>query len=130
MPYTLFISDLHLDEDFPETTAIFTQYLQREETLQAEALYILGDLFEFWLGDDHNTLFHQSIAASLRALSQTVPIYFMRGNRDFLVGRRFCKVAGMQFLKDPTVINLYGIKTIVAHGDALCTQDIAHQKFR
>ncbi len=129
--YTLFISDLHLDVKTPEMTQSFLHYLEREETRGAQALYILGDLFEVWIGDDHDTPFNEQIASALKALAKTgVKIYFMRGNRDFILGKRFCKKAGMQFLKDPTVIELYQHKILLTHGDVLCTSDIKHQKFR
>lgn len=126
---TLFISDLHLQAAAPKVAAAFMRFL-KTDALQADALYILGDFFEMWLGDDDDTPFHREIKAALKALSdQHVPIYIMRGNRDFLLGQRFMRDVGAQLLPDPTVMSLYGKDILLTHGDRLCTDDLAHQRF-
>jgi UDP-2,3-diacylglucosamine hydrolase len=130
MPHTLFISDLHLEEKRPDITAYFLNFLQQQAPL-ADALYILGDFFEVWIGDDENTSFQQTIIAALKKLTDTgLPVYLMRGNRDFLMGEAFIRATGCHFLPDPTVITLYGQKILLLHGDSLCTDDYAHQRFR
>lgn len=127
---TLFISDLHLDAKRPEITALFLQFLQ-QEALHADALYILGDLFEAWVGDDEDSGLADSIRAALRALTASgVPVFFLRGNRDFLLGTRFAQDTGIQLLPDPCVISLYDEPTLLMHGDLLCTEDVAYQAFR
>jgi len=127
---TLFISDLHLDESRPEIVDLFERFLQTEAR-GAEALYILGDLFESWIGDDDDSPMADRVARALRALSDSgVPIYFMRGNRDFVLGKDFARKAGMTILDDPTVIDLDGKPVLLMHGDTLCTDDVAYQKFR
>lgn len=127
---TLFISDLHLDDSRPEIVATFERFLA-EEALGADALYILGDLFESWIGDDDDSPLADRVANALRELSDSgVPVYFMRGNRDFVLGEKYAKRAGMKILADPTVIDLHGTKALLMHGDTLCTDDIDYQKFR
>ena len=127
---TLFISDLHLDDRRPETTALFHQFLQ-DEALNADALYILGDLFEFWLGDDVPSKCSLEIAAVLSSLSDKgVACYFMHGNRDFLLQEDYAKLAGVTLLQQEHVIDLYGEKVLLLHGDSLCTDDIDYQQFR
>jgi UDP-2,3-diacylglucosamine hydrolase len=127
---TLFISDLHLDERRPEITEIFLRFLQNEAS-KAEALYILGDLFEAWIGDDDDADLGISVSNALRKLSdQDVPVFFMRGNRDFLIANDFAKRAGLQILPDPCVLELYGKPTLLMHGDLLCTDDAPYQAFR
>lgn len=127
---TLFISDLHLDESRPEITGLFLDFL-RNDAVKAEALYILGDLFEAWVGDDDNAELGIKVANALRELGhQGVPVFFMRGNRDFLVGPGFAQRAGLQILPDPCVLELYGKPTLLMHGDLLCTDDAAYQAFR
>jgi len=127
---TLFISDLHLDDRRPETTVLL-QSLLKNEAASADALYILGDLFEFWLGDDVPSQCSIDVAASLTALSnQGVPCYFLHGNRDFLVGKEYAKRAGMTLLPEEHVADLYGEKVLLLHGDSLCTDDIPYQQFR
>ena len=117
---TLFISDLHLTEDEPRVADAFISFID-EHARQAEALYILGDFFEVWLGDDHNTAFNRGIIDALA----TLPIdkYIMHGNRDFLIGETFCKAAGLTLLPDPTVLDIHGTKVLCMHGDSLCTRD-------
>ena len=127
---TLFISDLHLDESRPDISALFVDFL-KHDAVQAEALYILGDLFEAWVGDDSNSPLGKMVVQALRRLSdEAIPIFFMRGNRDFLVGQDFAKTAGLQLLPDPCVLELYGKPTLLMHGDLLCTDDVAYQTFR
>ena len=127
---TLFISDLHLDDSRPEITRLFLDFL-KHDALQAEALYILGDFFEAWVGDDDDSELGKIVTQALRVLSdQDVPIFFMRGNRDFLIGRDFAKRAGLQILPDPCVLELYGQPTLLMHGDLLCSDDTAYQAFR
>ena len=127
---TLFVSDLHLDPARPEITALFLRFLQREAA-SADALYILGDLFEAWVGDDDPSSTGQQVADGLRRLADAgVPVYFVHGNRDFLVGQDYAGRAGMRILPDPTVVSLYGEPVLLMHGDLLCTDDHAYQAFR
>ncbi|WP_194757535.1 UDP-2,3-diacylglucosamine diphosphatase [Aliidiomarina indica] len=127
---TTFISDLHLSADRPDITGLFVQFL-RTEARSCEALYILGDLFEYWIGDDDNTPFHREVKGELRALTDAgIPCFFIHGNRDFLVGETFAKETGVTLLPEPTVIDLYGIPTVLLHGDTLCTKDVGYQRFR
>jgi UDP-2,3-diacylglucosamine hydrolase len=127
---TLFISDLHLDPERPEITGLFGRFLDGEAR-NADALYILGDLFEAWVGDDDPSSAGAFVAEKLRALADSgVPVYFVRGNRDFLLGEDYAKRAGMTILPDPAVIALHGEPTLVLHGDLLCTDDTAYQQFR
>ncbi|WP_447875824.1 UDP-2,3-diacylglucosamine diphosphatase [Serratia fonticola] len=127
---TLFIADLHLCAQEPAITAGFLRFLQRE-AVHADALYILGDLFEAWIGDDDPEPLHSEIAAALKALHQAgVPCYFIHGNRDFLLGKRFAKQSGMILLPEEQVVKLYGRKILILHGDTLCTDDQAYQEFR
>lgn len=125
-----FVSDLHLDAERPAVTELFLRFL-RGEARQAEALYILGDLFEAWVGDDETCEPAPEVRAALRELTQSgVPVYFMRGNRDFLVGPRFAEETGATLLPDPAVVSLHGEPTLLMHGDLLCTDDRAYQAFR
>ena len=127
---TLFVSDLHLDPARPEITALFLRFLQREAA-SADALYILGDLFEAWVGDDDPSSTGQQVADGLRRLADAgVPVYFVHGNRDFLVGQDYAGRAGMRILPDPAVVSLYGEPVLLMHGDLLCTDDHAYQAFR
>jgi UDP-2,3-diacylglucosamine hydrolase len=127
---TLFISDLHLDPSRPEIIALFGRFIA-EEAVHADALYILGDLFEAWIGDDAEDETGQRFIAAMRPLREARrPCFYMHGNRDFLLGERFAKQAGMTMLPDPSVIDLYGTPTLLMHGDTLCADDIAYQKFR
>ncbi len=127
---TLFVSDLHLDPARPDITALFLRFL-REEAATADALYILGDLFEAWVGDDDPSVAGAEVAAGLHALAQAgVPVYFMHGNRDFLVGAGYARRAGMRLLPDPAVVSLYGEPVLLMHGDLLCSDDTAYQAFR
>ncbi|MCP4994067.1 MAG: UDP-2,3-diacylglucosamine diphosphatase [Gammaproteobacteria bacterium] len=130
MSETLFISDLHLSPEHPETIDLFLRFLA-ERANQADSLYILGDLFDAWIGDDFNQPPIPELLASIRQLSdQGVELYFMHGNRDFLIGEGFATNTGCRLLNDPTVIDLYGTPTLLMHGDLLCTDDIEYQKAR
>jgi len=127
---TLFIADLHLSSERPDITAAFLRFLQQEAT-QAEALYILGDLFEVWIGDDNPEALLAQVAQATKALSDSgVPVYFCHGNRDFLLKQRYAKRAGLQLLAPATVVELYDHPTLLMHGDSLCTLDLGYQKFR
>ncbi len=127
---TLFISDLHIDASRPAITQQFLSFLRTEAT-GAEALYILGDLFESWVGDDDADSAQRAAISGLRALTlRGVPCFVMHGNRDFLLGPQFCTMSGAQLLADPLIITLYGEPVLVMHGDALCTDDRAYQRLR
>ena len=127
---TLFISDLHLDPERPAITDLFGQFLDTEAR-DADALYILGDLFEAWVGDDDPSTTGQQVADGLRRLADTgVPAFFIHGNRDFLVGQDYARRAGLCILPDPAVVSLYGEPVLLMHGDLLCTDDHAYQAFR
>lgn len=127
---TLFISDLHLDGTRPDITAQFLEFLQREGR-RAEALYILGDLFEAWIGDDDPDPGKRRVIQGLRAVSDAgVKTFLIHGNRDFLIGTRFCRETGMKLLDDGTVIDVYGRRVLLMHGDLLCIDDHAYQRLR
>jgi len=127
---TLFISDLHLSAERPDITSLFIRFLNNEAR-QAEALYILGDLFEAWLGDDMVLPEYADAIAAMKALNDSgVPVFIMHGNRDFLLGETFTQMSGASLLDDPTCIDLYGKPTLLLHGDTLCTDDVEYQKFR
>jgi UDP-2,3-diacylglucosamine hydrolase len=132
MSTTLFISDLHLAEERPEINSLFFRFM--EDTARgAEALYVLGDLFDYWVGDDqldHDPL-ARSVTDTIRRLSDAgARVYFMHGNRDFLISERFAREAGLTILADPTLIELYNQQVLLMHGDTLCTEDVAYQQFR
>ncbi len=126
---TLFISDLHLDGSRPAVTRLFFEFLAGEAR-DAETLYILGDLFEAWIGDDDDDTHHQAVIARLQDAARHVPIAIMRGNRDFLLGERFQKMTDCRLMDDAEVLDLYGTPTLLMHGDTLCTDDEAYQQFR
>jgi len=127
---TYFISDLHLTPSRPDITDCFFTFMENE-AVEADALYVLGDLFEFWIGDDDKSDFAQSIRqAFIDLIAKGVPCYFTQGNRDFLVGKRFAKQTGVQLLDEVEVINIYGKKAVVLHGDTLCTEDVKYLAFR
>ena len=127
---TLFISDLHLDPERPEVTRLFGDFIDGEAR-QAEALYILGDLFEAWVGDDDPSDTGAFVIAKLRGLADAgVPVFFQHGNRDFLVGKAFARRAGVRLLPEHAVVPLYGEPVLLMHGDTLCTDDLAYQAFR
>ncbi len=125
----IFISDLHLDERYPQITTRFLDFLNRLDA-SVEAVYILGDFFNVWVGDDDISPFSKKIWSALRKVAQQRPLYFLPGNRDFLLGERFAKETGCTLLKDPTVIDIYGAPMLLMHGDSLCTKDIKHLRFR
>jgi UDP-2,3-diacylglucosamine hydrolase len=127
---TLFVSDLHLDAGLPQAGAQFSDFLLRTARA-ADALYILGDLFETWIGDDDDESHHAEICAALGRLASTgVPCYVMHGNRDFLLRSGFEARSGCRLLPDPTIIDLYGERALLTHGDLLCTGDLAYQRLR
>jgi len=127
----LFISDLHLSPERPAISALFLDFL-RGRARQATALYILGDLFEYWIGDDlaGNPEVAPLLAALRELTASGVPVYVMHGNRDFLLGAGFEQATGCRLLPDPSVIDLYGERVLLMHGDTLCTDDVEYQKFR
>jgi len=127
---TLFISDLHLSGERENITKLFIAFL-KERASHADALYILGDLFEVWPGDDIIQPDYQESITAIKQLSESgVPIFVMHGNRDFLMAERFSEVSGCTLIDDPSVIDLYGTPTLLMHGDTLCIDDIDYQKFR
>jgi len=127
---TLFISDLHLDGTRPDITAQFLDFLEREAQA-AEALYILGDLFEAWIGDDDPDPDKRRVIHGLRAVTRAgVKSFLIHGNRDFLIGSRFCHETGVELLHDGTVIDLYGRRVLLMHGDLLCIDDHSYQRLR
>jgi UDP-2,3-diacylglucosamine hydrolase len=128
---SFFISDLHLATERPESTETFVAFL-RNTADGAERLYILGDLFEYWVGDELLAEpLPAKVAAELRGLGATgTRVFFMHGNRDFLVGTRFAEAAGLTLLPDPSVVDLYGAPTLLMHGDTLCTGDVDYLRFR
>lgn len=131
MSDTLFIADLHLCPSRPRIVRLFERFL-REVVPDARGLYILGDLFEYWAGDDDLTdPFNAAIAGHLREVTaQGTPVYLMHGNRDFLLGAAFLEATGATLLPDPSRIALHGTPTLLMHGDTLCTDDTDYQRFR
>jgi len=128
---TLFISDLHLCASRPGINDAFMEFMQNTAS-KVKALYILGDLFEYWAGDDDvEDIFHQQIINGFKKLSDSgVKLFLMHGNRDFLIAEGFCRMAGITLIADPTMIDLHGKKALLSHGDDLCTDDTAYQQFR
>lgn len=131
MTHTLFISDLHLSSDHPRSMELFQRFIVTLAP-QAEALYILGDLFEYWAGDDDlHDPFHARVISALHVLAaHGTDVYLMHGNRDLLMGDALAQACGARLLPDPTLLDLYGTPTLISHGDTLCTDDIEYQKFR
>ncbi|VFP81999.1 UDP-2,3-diacylglucosamine diphosphatase [Candidatus Erwinia haradaeae] len=127
MSKTLFIADLHLCNERPEITSGFLNFLY-SEAKNADALYILGDLFESWIGDDDPNPLHTTIANVLRQLS--IPCYFLHGNRDLLLGQNFARTSGINLIPEEQVLELYGQSVLIMHGDTLCTQDIFYLRYR
>lgn len=126
----LFIADLHLSEKKPAITAGFLNFL-RKQASQAKALYILGDFFDYWIGDDDPILLHEAIAQELKYLqNKGIHCYFIHGNRDFLLGKKFAKESGMTLLPAEKVLTLYGYRILILHGDTLCTDDVSYQRYR
>ena len=127
---TLFISDLHLQASRPDIGEQFLNFLEGEAA-EADALYILGDLFESWVGDDDPNLHYTVMKGAIRELVNSgVPVFFMHGNRDFMVGEQFSEETGVTILDDPIRIELYGAKVLLSHGDALCIDDAQYQQVR
>ncbi len=127
---TLFISDLHLSGERENITELFIKFLDQRAS-HADALYILGDLFEVWPGDDMiQPDYEQSISKMKQLADNGLPLFIMQGNRDFLMAEKFAEVSGATMIEDPTVIDLYGTPTLLMHGDTLCTDDVDYQKFR
>jgi len=127
---TLFISDLHLDPARPDVAQAFFRFMEQQAP-KADALYILGDFFEAWIGDDMQHEFIDMVKQSLRTLTETgIPVYLMHGNRDFLIGKQFTDETGCQLLEDPTLLDLFGRKVLLMHGDTLCTRDVDYLAFR
>lgn len=126
---TLFISDCHLSAEQPEITQHFISFIKTRAT-KARVLYILGDLFELWLGDDDEAENLSSVLDVLHSLSKTTQIYFLAGNRDFLVGQNLAKQVGFKLINEPHIITLNQQKTALIHGDTLCTDDVDYQNFR
>lgn len=131
MHHTLFISDLHLSADHPHSMAAFQRFMATLAP-QAEALYILGDLFEYWAGDDDmHDPFHAGVIGALHDLAtRGIKVYLMHGNRDLLMGEKFAQACQASLLPDPTLLDLYGTATLISHGDKLCTDDVEYQRFR
>ena len=129
-PITYFIADLHLAQNRQDITNCFLSFLKNDAPL-AESLFILGDLFETWIGDDDNSEFLTIIANALTTLSNSgTSIFFIHGNRDFLLGSVYAQKSSMTLLPESHVIDLYGKRVVIMHGDTLCTRDINYQKFR
>lgn len=125
-----FIADLHLSESRPELTALFLRFMQ-EKAPQAQAVYILGDLFDFWVGDDETSPLIDSVKQAIRKVSdEGVACYFQHGNRDFMIGERFARACGMKLLPDYQVVDLFGQQALLCHGDTLCIDDVRYQQFR
>lgn len=130
MAATAFISDLHLDPERPAITELFLDFLAGP-VRSGDALYILGDLFEAWVGDDDDAPALQPVLEGLAACTNAgLPVFVMTGNRDFLLGEGFAARTGCRLLPDPSVVDLYGEPTLLMHGDALCTDDLEYQQFR
>ena len=130
MQKTYFIADLHLSENRPHLLALFRQFMQ-EQAPEAEKLYILGDLFDFWIGDDEQSDLISEVQQLIRHLKeQGVPCYFQHGNRDFLIGKKFANACGLTLLPTYHVIDLYGTPTLLCHGDTLCVDDVKYQHYR
>ena len=132
MKQSYFIADLHLTENRPDITAAFFDFLDNKIINDdVDALYILGDFFEVWVGDDYQTDLSKSVAARLSQVSESgTEVFFIHGNRDFIMREDYAKSASMTLLPEQVVIDLYGTPTVILHGDEMCTQDIEYQKFR
>ena len=130
MQKTYFIADLHLSENRPNLLALFRQFMQGQAP-EAEKLYILGDLFDFWIGDDEQSDLISEVQQLIKHLTeQGVPCYFQHGNRDFLIGKKFANACGLTLLPTYQVIDLYGTPTLLCHGDTLCVDDVKYQHYR
>jgi UDP-2,3-diacylglucosamine hydrolase len=131
MPHSIFVSDLHLAPERPRISQVFFDFIGTTAP-GAQALYILGDLFEYWVGDDDlDDPFNAAVAEALGGLAaRGVAVFFMHGNRDFLIAKAFAQRTGARLLEDPTLLALHGARTLLMHGDTLCTDDVEYQKFR
>ncbi|MSP97749.1 MAG: UDP-2,3-diacylglucosamine diphosphatase [Betaproteobacteria bacterium] len=131
MQRALFVSDLHLTSERPAANETFFAFLE-QEVPGADALYILGDLFEYWIGDDDLVEPLNAVVAGFLAnvARRSTPVFLMHGNRDFLLAQTFCQASGAQMLTDPTLVDLFGARTLLMHGDTLCTDDVAYQDWR
>lgn len=129
MKTTFFIADLHLSDDTPKLNALFVQFMN-EHAPKADALYILGDLFEAWIGDDNDSETAKQVAQTIKQFSQFAPVYFIAGNRDFLVGKDFAQRANMTLLPEQTVIKRYQQRLLLTHGDEMCLDDVVYQRYR
>jgi UDP-2,3-diacylglucosamine hydrolase len=128
--HSILVSDLHLSPERPSMCSLFLRFAE-EQAKHAQAVYILGDLFDYWAGDDDPDPFNASVLAALRMLArQKVQVYLMHGNRDFLMGAQLARECGATLLEDPTLVTLYGAPTLLMHGDTLCTDDVKYQEFR
>lgn len=129
---TLFLADLHLSPSIPRTVSAFERFIDGIDATDVGQVYILGDLFEFWIGDDMMTSpFTAAVVARLASLRERgIRLFVMHGNRDFLLGKRFAQAAGAQLIDDPTLFEGFGRRWLLTHGDALCTDDMAYQRFR
>lgn len=127
---TILISDLHLDPSRPHTLRAFLDLLESLSG-RCDALYILGDFFEVWIGDDDDCTFNQQVVTALRHFTASgTPTWIMHGNRDFLLGAQFCKNSGCQLIEDPCLVDFYGRKVLLMHGDSLCIDDLEYMAFR
>lgn len=126
---TLLLSDLHLPTDASPLRDGFIRFLEGPAR-DAEAIYILGDLFEVWIGDERGLHDYAPESAALKTLADSVPVFYMHGNRDFMLGRDYATATGLQLLHDPTVLDLHGTMTLLAHGDRYCTDDLSYQRWR
>lgn len=130
MPHTLFISDLHLGAGQPCSMELFRRFAVGV-ALQAEAIYILGDLFDYWAGDDDlEEPFHAEVVAALRGIAKHTRVYLMHGNRDLLMGEKLANACCATILNDPALVDIYGTPTLLCHGDTLCTNDTEYQVYR
>lgn len=130
MAHTLFIADLHLSADRPDISEAFLRFMANDAP-KADALYVLGDLFEAWIGDDDHNPFTAQVKQAFHTLTRGgVPCFFIHGNRDFLLGKRFAAETGITLLPEQQVIHLYGQRTLIMHGDSLCTRDLEYMAFR
>lgn len=130
MSSILVIADLHLESDRPDITECFIEFLSLHATKQHKALYILGDLFEVWVGDDNQDAFTRKIADAIKQFSEQTPVYFIHGNRDFLLRKKFALACGMTLLPEQHQITEFGKEIVFMHGDQLCLDDVDYQKFR
>lgn len=125
-----FIADLHLSEQRPHLTELFLQFM-REKAPLAQGVYILGDLFDFWIGDDEQSILIENVQQAIKTLTQQgVPCYFIHGNRDFLLGQRFAQRCGLTLLPEYYTLQLFGQTILLCHGDTLCIDDVKYQQFR